>query len=71
MRLVGLPAVSLEAVVHEVLTVSFSTVSLDPLTAAAHHPSPGVPSHYGSRKPRVTNKGAKARLINPSPHHQR
>jgi len=38
-------------------TVSFSTVSLGPLTAAA-------PSHCWSRKPRVTNKGAKVRFIN-------
>ena len=38
-------------------TVSFSTVSLGPLTAAA-------PSHCWSRKPRVTNKGVKVRFIN-------
>jgi len=52
---IGRFTVSLEAVVHEILTVSFSTVAPGPLTAAAPHPSPGVPSHYGSRKPRVTN----------------
>jgi len=39
-----------------VSTVSFSTVSLGPLTAAAPQRSPAAPSHYGSRKPRVTVK---------------
>jgi len=48
----------------ELPTVSFSTVSLGPLTAAAPHPSPGVPSHYGSRKPRVTSEGVGVRFIN-------
>ena len=46
----------------ELPTVSFSTVAPGPLTAATPHPSPGVPSHYGSRKPRGTNKGAKVKF---------
>ena len=36
--------------------VSFSTVSPSPLTAVAPHLSPGVPCHYGSWKPGVTNR---------------
>ena len=44
--------------------VSVSTVSLGPLTAAAPSLSPGVPSHYGSRDPRVTVKGVGVRFIN-------
>jgi NAD(P)-dependent dehydrogenase (short-subunit alcohol dehydrogenase family) len=45
-------------------TGCFSTVSLGPLTAAAPSLSPGVPSHYGSRDPRVTVKGVGVRFIN-------
>jgi len=48
----------------ELPTVSFSTVSPSPLTVAAPHPSPGVPSHYGSRKPRGTVRGVGVRFIN-------
>ncbi|NAZ29476.1 MAG: hypothetical protein GU355_09345 [Caldivirga sp.] len=43
LALYGLPAIYL------------STVSLGPLTAVAPQRSPAVPSHYGSRDPRVTN----------------
>ena len=42
---------------HGLPAIYLSTVSLGPLTAAAPALSPGVPSHYGSRKPRVTIKG--------------
>jgi len=37
------------------IAIYLSTVSLGPLTAAAPQRLPAVPSHYGSRDPRVTN----------------
>ena len=49
---------------HGLPAIYLSTVSLEPLTAAAPQRSPAAPSHYGSRDPRVTNKGIKVRLIN-------
>jgi hypothetical protein len=51
--------VSPEAAVHEIPTVSFSTVSLEPLTAVAPHPSPGVPRPTGLGTPEVQLKGVR------------
>ncbi len=44
--------------------VSFSTVSLEPLTAVAPQRSPAVPSLCGSRDSRVTSKGVEVRFLN-------
>jgi hypothetical protein len=40
---------------HGLPAIYLSTVAPGPLTAASPQRSPAVPSHYGSRDPRVTN----------------